>query len=81
MPVMCCGSGALYLDARADSWLASATLPERAYDEGPLAAAQPGTTLVDPLIATTWSILVVGERARTGALLPLGVLPAKGPAP
>jgi hypothetical protein len=33
---------------------------------GPLLAAQPGFTLMDPLVAILWGVLVFGETTRTG---------------
>jgi hypothetical protein len=51
-------------------------LLENAYHAGPLAAAQPGITLADPLVATTWGAFVFGEPVRTGGILALLVLPA-----
>jgi drug/metabolite transporter (DMT)-like permease len=51
-------------------------LLENAYHAGPLAAAQPGITLADPLVATTWGVFVFGEPIRTGPVLVLLVLPA-----
>ena len=43
-----------------------AALLENAYHAGPLAAAQPGITLADPLVATTWGGFVFGEHVPTG---------------
>jgi hypothetical protein len=51
-------------------------LLENAYHAGPLAAAQPGITLADPLVATTWGVFVFSEPIRTGPVLVLVVLPA-----
>ncbi|WP_375475576.1 DMT family transporter [uncultured Jatrophihabitans sp.] len=36
---------------------------------GPLLAAQPGFTLMDPLVSILWGVLVFGEITRTGAWL------------
>ncbi|HEY3906850.1 MAG TPA: DMT family transporter [Streptosporangiaceae bacterium] len=54
----------------------SAFLLENAYQAGPLAASQPGITLVDPMVSTVWGIVVFGETVSHGALLGLTVLPA-----
>ncbi len=56
--------------------VASAFLLENAYQAGPLAASQPGITLVDPMVSTVWGIVVFGETVSHGALLGLIVLPA-----
>jgi drug/metabolite transporter (DMT)-like permease len=50
-------------------------LLENAYHAGRLAAAQPGITLVDPLVATLWGVLAFREHVRTGPLLAVAVLP------
>lgn len=47
--------------------LASMTLATNALRAGPLAASQPGFTIVDPLIAATVGVLLFGERLQTGA--------------
>jgi len=52
--------------ACATAGVAAAWLLENAYQAGPLAASQPGITLVDPLISTLWGVLVFGERVNTG---------------
>jgi drug/metabolite transporter (DMT)-like permease len=54
----------------------AAFLLENAYQAGPLAASQPGITLVDPIVSTVWGIVVFGETVNHGALLGLIVLPA-----
>jgi drug/metabolite transporter (DMT)-like permease len=51
----------------------SAWLLENAYQAGPLAASQPGITLVDPVISTVWGVAVFGEQVKPG--------PAAGPHP
>ena len=63
--------------------LASTWLLQNAYHAGTLAAAQPGITLVDPVVATLWGALAFGEHLRHGwilvlvlALVPLAVLTA-----
>ena len=51
-------------------------LLETAYHARPLAAAQPGITLADPLVATTWGVFVFGKPVRTGPVLVLLAVPA-----
>jgi drug/metabolite transporter (DMT)-like permease len=55
--------------------LVAVWLLQNAYQAGPLFAAQPGITLVDPIVSTLWGVLVFGEHVRQGALLYLTVLP------
>jgi hypothetical protein len=55
--------------------LASTWLLQNAYHSGTLAAAQPGITLVDPVVATLWGAAAFGEHVRHGWLLVLAVLP------
>jgi hypothetical protein len=43
-------------------------LVSNAFQAGPLAASQPGLTLVDPLVASLLGVTVFGEQLRTGAL-------------
>jgi drug/metabolite transporter (DMT)-like permease len=43
---------------------------------GPLLAAQPGFTLMDPLVSILWGVLVFGETTRTGAWLVGAILAA-----
>jgi drug/metabolite transporter (DMT)-like permease len=62
--------------ACATAGVAAAFLLENAYQAGPLAASQPGITLVDPMVSTVWGIVVFGETISHGALLGLTVLPA-----
>lgn len=64
------------LYAAAAAGIVSFWLLENAYHAGPLAAAQPGITLADPLVATTWGVFVFAEPVRTGPVLVLLVLPA-----
>jgi hypothetical protein len=64
------------LYACAAAGLTSLWLLENAHHAGPLAAAQPGITLADPLVATTWGVLIFGEDVRGGPVLTLLVLPA-----
>jgi hypothetical protein len=42
-----------------------------ALHSGPLVAAQPGFTLLDPLVSILWGVLVYEEQTRTGAWLVL----------
>ncbi|MGN6793676.1 MAG: DMT family transporter [Streptosporangiaceae bacterium] len=55
--------------------LASTWLLQNAYHAGTLAAAQPGITLVDPMIATLWGAIAFGEHVRHGMLLLLAAIP------
>jgi hypothetical protein len=64
------------LYAAGTAGIVSFWLLENAYHAGPLAAAQPGITLADPLVATTWGVFVFSEPIRTGPVLVLLVLPA-----
>ncbi len=41
---------------------------------GRLLAAQPGLTLTDPVVATTWGVLVFGERVRGGLFIVVDVV-------
>jgi drug/metabolite transporter (DMT)-like permease len=45
---------------------------------GPLLAAQPGFTLLDPLVSIMWGVLVYNEATRTGPWLVLAVVGALG---
>ena len=42
----------------------------------PLVAAQPGITLLDPLVSLLWGTVVLGESTRTGPILLLAALGA-----
>ena len=55
--------------------LVSTWLLQNAYHAGTLAAAQPGITLVDPVVATLWGAAAFGEHVRHGWLLLLAVIP------
>jgi drug/metabolite transporter (DMT)-like permease len=55
--------------------LVAVWLLQNAYQAGPLTAAQPGITLVDPVVSTLWGVLVFGEHVRQGAVLWLTALP------
>lgn len=57
--------------------LISVWLLQNAYEAGPLAASQPGITLVDPVISTLWGVVVFGEQVNRGiflALTPLALI-------
>ncbi len=53
-------------------------LVQAALHEGPLVAAQPGFTLMDPLVSILWGVLVFNEVTRTGGWLVLATLGAAG---
>jgi drug/metabolite transporter (DMT)-like permease len=53
-------------------------LMQWALHTGPLAAAQPGFTLMDPLVSILWGVLVYREATRTGAWLVLATVGAIG---
>ena len=55
--------------------LTSTWLLQNAYHAGTLAAAQPGITLTDPVVATLWGAAAFGEHVRQGWILLLAVLP------
>ncbi len=55
--------------------LVSTWLLQNAYHAGTLAAAQPGITLVDPIVATVWGAVAFGEHVRDDWILLLAVLP------
>jgi drug/metabolite transporter (DMT)-like permease len=55
--------------------LVSTWLLQNAYHAGTLAAAQPGITLVDPVVATLWGAAAFGEHVRQGSLLLLAAIP------
>lgn len=63
------------LYAGAAAGLLGTWLLENAYHAGRLAAAQPGITLMDPLVATLWGVLAFGEHVRRGPVLAVAVLP------
>ena len=44
-------------------------LVQAALHAGRLVAAQPGITLMDPLVSTLWGVLVFNEQTRTGIYL------------
>ena len=55
-------------------------LVQAALHEGPLVAAQPGFTLMDPLVSILWGVLVFNEVTQTGGWLVLATLGAAGSA-
>jgi drug/metabolite transporter (DMT)-like permease len=55
--------------------LISTWLLQNAYHAGTLAAAQPGITLADPVIATLWGTVAFGEQVTHGWILLLAALP------
>ena len=55
--------------------LASTWLLQNAYHAGTLAAAQPGITLTDPIVATLWGAAAFGEQVRHGWILLLAIVP------
>ena len=55
--------------------LTSTWLLQNAYHAGTLAAAQPGITLADPIVATLWGAAAFGEHVRQGWILLLAVIP------
>jgi hypothetical protein len=55
--------------------LTSTWLLQNAYHAGTLAAAQPGITLTDPVVATLWGAAAFGEHVRHGWILLLAVIP------
>ncbi len=63
------------LYATVGAGLVSLWLLQNAYNAGPLAAAQPGITLVDPVVSTCWGVLVFNESVREGPILWLTALP------
>jgi drug/metabolite transporter (DMT)-like permease len=64
------------LYAAAVTGILATWLLQNAYHAGKLAAAQPGITMCDPLVATTWGVVVFGEHVRGGVLLGLALVPA-----
>jgi EamA domain-containing membrane protein RarD len=51
--------------------IAGVLLMQWALHSGPLLAAQPGFTLMDPLVSILWGVLVYNENTRTGGWLVL----------
>jgi drug/metabolite transporter (DMT)-like permease len=53
-------------------------LVQAALHQGPLVAAQPGFTLMDPLVSILWGVLIFNEETRTGWWLVIATLGAFG---
>jgi drug/metabolite transporter (DMT)-like permease len=56
--------------------IASLALVQAALNAGTLVTAQPGITLLDPLVSLLWGTVVIGEHTRTGPILVLAGLGA-----
>ncbi|TWP36495.1 DMT family transporter [Leekyejoonella antrihumi] len=56
--------------------LISVVLIQAALHAGTLVAAQPGITLLDPLVSLLWGTVVLGETTRVGPILSLAVFAA-----
>jgi hypothetical protein len=56
--------------------VASVVLVQAALHAGTLVAAQPGFTLMDPLVSVVWGLAVLGEHVRTGLALGFAALGA-----
>ena len=56
--------------------IAGLILVQAALHAGPLVAAQPGFTLMDPLVSILWGVLIFNEVTRTGACLVLATVGA-----
>jgi hypothetical protein len=54
--------------------IASLLLVQAALNAGTLVSAQPGITLLDPLVSLLWGTVVIGEQTRTGPILLLAAL-------
>lgn len=65
--------GAWQLYALALAGIAAVVALQEAYGSGPLPYAQPGVTLIDPIVAVVLGALLFGERLRGGWLVPLEV--------
>jgi hypothetical protein len=59
--------------AAAATGIAGVLLMQWALHSGPLIAAQPGFTLMDPLVSILWGVLVYNEATRQGPWLVLAV--------
>jgi drug/metabolite transporter (DMT)-like permease len=62
------------LYAAAVSGTIATWLLQNAYHAGRLAAAQPGITLADPVVAVVWGVLAFGEQVRQGLFIIPAVL-------
>jgi hypothetical protein len=56
--------------------IGSLLIVQAALNAGTLVAAQPGITLLDPLVSLLWGTVVIGEQTRTGPILLLAALGA-----
>ncbi|MGI8680237.1 MAG: DMT family transporter [Jatrophihabitans sp.] len=54
--------------------IASVGVVQAALNAGTLVTAQPGITLLDPLVSLLWGTIVTGEHTRTGPILVLAAL-------
>jgi drug/metabolite transporter (DMT)-like permease len=62
--------------AAAGVGIAGVVIMQWALHTGPLLAAQPGFTLMDPAVSILWGVLIYDETTRTGAWVALAVLGA-----
>jgi hypothetical protein len=62
--------------AAATAGVCSVVLVQAALHAGTLVAAQPGLTLMDPLVSVAWGVGVLGEHVRLGVALVFAVLGA-----
>lgn len=58
--------------------LSGVVIMQWALHSGPLLAAQPGFTLMDPTVSILWGVLVYNESTRTGGWIAVSVLGALG---
>lgn len=66
------------LYAMAVSGVAALMVLQEAYAAGTLAAAQPGVTIADPILAVMLGVFMFGEQIRTGWLVPLELIGIAG---
>ena len=66
------------LYAMAVSGVAALMVLQEAYAAGTLAAAQPGVTIADPILAVALGVFMFGEQIRTGWLVPLELIGIAG---
>lgn len=64
--------------AAAGMGISGIVIMQWALHTGPLLAAQPGFTLMDPLVSILWGVLVYNETTHTGGWIALAVLGAGG---
>jgi drug/metabolite transporter (DMT)-like permease len=62
--------------AAAGMGIAGVVIMQWALHTGPLLAAQPGFTLMDPTVSILWGVLVYNETTRTGGWIALAILGA-----